>query len=120
MKICKNCGAENEDDAKVCKVCGKPFDEDSFEWVLLLTSENQFEADIVGALLEENGINIMMKRPGAGYSISSPFSNPLLGSVGRFNVFVMKSDLEKAMEILKAGSIEIEEREDGNDKNVDG
>jgi RNA polymerase subunit RPABC4/transcription elongation factor Spt4 len=120
MKICKNCGAENEDDAKVCKVCGESFDEVSFEWVLLLTSENQFEADIVGALLEESGINVMIKRPGAGYSISSPFSNPLLGSAGAFNIFVMKSDLENAIEILKAENINFEEGKDGNDKNVDG
>jgi ribosomal protein L40E len=120
MKICKNCGAENEDDSKICKVCGESFKDDSFEWVLLLISGNQFEADVVSGLLEANGINVMMKRPGAGYSISSPFSNPLLGGAGQFNVFVMKNDLEKALAILKAENVKIEEEESGNDKNVDG
>ena len=121
MKICKNCGTENEDDAKICKVCGKSVEESLFEWVLLLTSENQFEADVVSGLLEANGISVMTKRPGAGYSISSPFSNPLLGSIGQFNVFVMRGDLEKAFEILKSENIKFEEEEeDGNDKNVNG
>jgi RNA polymerase subunit RPABC4/transcription elongation factor Spt4 len=119
MKVCKRCGAENKDDAKLCEVCGEELDVDpnSFEWVLLLTSENQFEAEVVGGLLEQNGINVMLKRPGSGFSISSPFSNPLLGGLGKFNVFVMRTDLEKALELIKSENIKTEEEQNGTGEN---
>jgi len=104
MKICPRCGHENEDEAVVCKNCGFEFDNinDNFEWVLLKTASNEFEGDVIKNLLEENGIVVMMKRPGPGYSLSSPYANPLLGSVGRWDIFVTRDDLKKANDILNA------------------
>jgi RNA polymerase subunit RPABC4/transcription elongation factor Spt4 len=114
MKICPKCGRENPDDAVFCKYCGVKLEptEKDFEWVLLLTAQNQFEADVVANLLEANGVNVMMKRPKAGIAGSFMGSNPLLGSTGPWNVFVMRTDLEKAKEILKA-----EEADDGTLEN---
>ncbi len=104
MRVCPKCGRENPDDATVCKYCGAKLEptERDFEWVLLLTAQNQFEADVVANLLEGSGINVMMKRPKAGIAGSFMGSNPLLGSTGPWDLFVMRVDLEKAKEIIKA------------------
>ncbi len=104
MKICPKCGGENEDDAVVCKYCGTKLEptEEDFEWVRLLTAANQFEADVVANLLEANGIDVMMKRPKAGITGSFFGANPLLGSVGAWDIFVMRVDVDKAIEILKS------------------
>jgi hypothetical protein len=115
MKRCPHCGHENEDSAIVCKKCGFEFEEvseDAFKWVLLKIASNEFEADIIKNLLEENDIGVMMKRPGPGYSFSSPFANPLLGSVGQWDIFVTNDDLKKAIEILEA---ELSQSEGGED-----
>ncbi len=120
MKICQRCGCENDDDAVVCKKCGFEFadiSEDTFKWILLKTASNEFEGDIIKNLLEENGVVVMMKRPGPGYSLSSPFANPLLGSAGQWNIFVANDDLERASEILEAQLSE--EEEDGTNEDDD-
>ncbi|BAL81361.1 zinc-ribbon domain-containing protein [Caldisericum exile] len=108
MKKCPKCGFENEDDAKICVNCGYYFDpvEKNFEWVLLKTCENQFEAEVLSNLLEINGIKTMMKRPGpmrqGGIVIDNIGANPLLGATGQFNVFVMRVDLKEAKELMQA------------------
>ncbi|MGB9694571.1 MAG: zinc ribbon domain-containing protein [Caldisericaceae bacterium] len=119
MKICPRCGHENDDDAVICKNCGFEFDgNENFEWVLLETAASEFEADIVKNLLESNGVIVMMKRPGPGYSISSPFANPLLGSVGHWDIFVTRDNLDKAKAILSAGFSD-EGGQDGTNKDDD-
>ncbi len=110
MKTCPKCGFENEDTAKICINCGYYFDpvEKNFEWVLLKTCGNQFEAEVLSNLLETNNIQTMMKRPGPMTNSSSSdriFSigaNPLLGATGEFNVFVMRIDFDEAQKIIKA------------------
>jgi hypothetical protein len=110
MKTCPKCGFENEDTAKICVNCGYYFDpvEKNFEWVLLKTCENQFEAEVLSNLLETNNIQTMMKRPGpmtnsaSSDRIFSIGANPLLGATGEFDVFVMRIDLNEAQSIVKA------------------
>ncbi len=116
MKTCKHCGAEIEDDSKFCPECGELVEsaDRELEWVLLKTAENQFEADILKNLLEANGVVCLLKRPGTGFDISNPYANPILGHWGRWNVFVMKIDLERAEEIIKSM-----EDVDGNYENDD-
>lgn len=104
MKICKHCGAEQDDNNEFCTVCGKKLDEinnTDLEWELLMTAQNQFEADLVKNLLESNNIPVMLKRPGTGFDISNPYANPILGYWGKWNIFVIKVDLERAEEIIK-------------------
>ena len=108
MKVCPKCGYENEDNAKECVNCGYNFEdaEKNFEWVLLKTCENQFEAEVLSNLLETNGIKTMMKRPGpmrgGGFIVDNIGANPLLGSTGEFDVFVMRVDLKEAKELIEA------------------
>jgi hypothetical protein len=116
MKICKICGYENKDTSETCENCGAILlSGEEFEWVLLTRTSNQFEADIIKELLKENGVTPMIKRPGPGVVGSSPFANPLLGSAGQFDVFVMRCDLELARSILETGSFE--EDKNGNVEN---
>ncbi|MGB9794412.1 zinc-ribbon domain-containing protein [Caldisericum exile] len=120
MKECPNCGYQNEDNAKICVNCGYYFDEiqKNFEWVLLKTCENEFEAEVLSNLLETNGIKTMMKRPGpmrsGGLVIDNIGANPFLGPTGNFDVFVMRVDLKEAKELMKAY-----ESEDENGTNED-
>jgi hypothetical protein len=117
MKTCPKCGFENEDTTKICVNCGYYFDpvEKNFEWVLLKTCKNQFEAEVLSNLLETNNIQTMMKRPGpmsetASHDrIFSMGANPLLGATGEFDVFVMRIDFNEAQSIVKA-------YEEGNDE----
>jgi len=108
MKVCPKCGYENEDDAKECVNCGYNFEnaEKNFEWVLLKTCENQFEAEVLSNLLETNGIKTMMKRPGpmrgGVFIVDNIGANPLLGPAGEFDVFVMRVDLKEAKELIEA------------------
>ena len=116
MKICPKCGKENPDSAEYCIYCGAKLEptEEDFEWVKLLTAQNQFEADVVINLLESNGIHTMTKRPNAGITGSFMLANPLMGSTGAWDIFVMRVDLPKAQEILKA-----EEENNGTNKDDD-
>jgi len=108
MKVCPKCGYENEDDAKECVNCGYNFEdaEKNFEWMLLKTCENQFEAEVLSNLLETSGIKTMMKRPGpmrgGRFALDNIGANPLLGSTGEFDVFVMRVDLKEAKELIEA------------------
>ncbi len=114
MKICKNCGSFQDDKNKICSVCGanlEDIDSNEFEWVLLTIAESQFEADVIKGLLEENGIHVLMKRPGTGFDISSPYANPILGPIGHWNIFVMKDELENAEQVIKSA-----EEQDGTDE----
>ncbi len=114
MKICPKCGKENPDDAVYCKYCGAKLEptEEDFEWVVVLTARNQFEADVVKNLLEESGIDVMLKRPGAGITGSSMLSNPLMGSAGAWDVYVARMDKKKAIEILSQKNILKEDKQD--------
>jgi len=114
MKICPKCGKENADNAKYCKYCGAKLEprEEDFEWTIILTAENQFEADVVKNLLEENGIDVMLKRPKAGITGSFMLANPLMGSAGAWDVYVARIDEKRAMEILSQKNI-LKEGENG-------
>ncbi len=116
MKICPKCGRENPDDAEYCIYCGAKLEptEKDFEWVKLLTAQNQFEADVVINLLESNGIHTMTKRPNAGITGYYMLANPLMGSTGAWDIFVMRVDLPKAIELLKA-----EEESNGTNEDDD-
>ena len=116
MKICPKCGKENPDNATVCKYCGTKLtpSEADFEWELLLVAKNQFESDVVKDLLESNGIDVMIKRAPAGIMGTNMLANPLMGSSGAWSVYVMRMDIKKATEIIKA-----EGAENGTSQNVD-
>lgn len=127
MKKCPKCDFENEDTAKICVNCGYYFDpvEKNFEWVLLKTCGNQFEAEVLTNLLETNNIQTMMKRPGpmsetASHDrIFSMGANPLLGATGEFDVFVMRIDLNEAQSIVKAYTEGESDEEDGTNEDDD-
>jgi len=114
MKICPKCGKENSNNSEYCKFCGTKLSitKEDFKWVVIATTENQFEADIIKNLLEANGIDVMIKRPGAGIGGSSMLSNPLMGSAGAWNVYVAQIDMEKAEKLLNKENI-LEEEDDG-------
>ena len=118
MKICPKCGKENPDDAEYCIYCGAKLEptEKDFEWVKLLTTQNQFEADVVINLLEENGIHTMTKRPGTGIAGSFMGANLLMGSTGAWDVFVMRIDFDKAKEILQAEEANNGTKENDNER----
>ena len=117
MKICPKCGKENPDNAIICKYCGAKLEptEEDFVWELLLIAKNQFESDVVKDLLESNGVDTMIKRAAAGITGANMLANPLMGSSGAWNVYVMKIDLEKAKQILQAEEVANGTSQDDNE-----
>ena len=110
MKICHVCGAEYEDYVEMCADCGALLvDADEFEEeegvevviaepVLAVTVEDIITAEIFCDVLKDNGIL---------YSTDDPESETVVkvlfgGSFAGTNIYVDKSDLEKAQELYES------------------
>ena len=105
MPYCPKCRDEFEDRVKVCPDCNvalvdelpelpeqETIDE---EIVHIATAPNEMVANMWAGILEENGIRCMLKGMGLQASMyASPLAVP-------YEIYVLKSEAEKAKEILE-------------------
>jgi len=64
----------------------------------LVTVDSLFTAELIEKFLEEQGIQVVIKRP-------DMFDNPYLGSTGPRELYVNKLDFETAKKLLEESKI---------------
>lgn len=98
--VCSECNASVSEDDKICPSCGvsltELINENSENIILLKIFPNDFEAQIAKAQLNEAGIECLISGDNEGGMA------PNLSLTSGIRILVKESDLENAIEILKA------------------
>ena len=124
---CPNCKSEYRDGFEVCSTCNCSLVEElpdqepkdiSFELlneneVFLINVRNEFEADIVESILSSNGIKLKRKHRDAGGYLSIYMGN----SVEGVDIYVLESEYEVAMELIKTEQ-EVRGEEDAEEETL--
>ena len=108
MSFCPKCGKEYESDIEECPDCHESLveslpaeddpgkDDHDVELVLLYSTREMINADMLKGALENEDIQFLLKR---GVGIHAQFGASLPGTHGLFKIWVAKEDFERASEI---------------------
>ncbi len=109
--ICPNCGKEYPEGVTVCPDCNVPlvppekinqeFD-DSDEWVIVFTTDAEYEAEMLKANIESAGIEVRILG-------QKDQSFPAVGDLSIIKILVKEQDAEDALAIIN----DINKREGG-------
>lgn len=100
--VCSNCGATVGIDDPVCAKCGAELSEDAQNKadndaiVVIRTYQNEFEAELAKAQLEDEGIECFLSSDDEGAMV------PSLRMTQGVRLHVFESDVEKALQILNS------------------